>query len=635
MEQLKAYSVEDSDAAGESYASEHIQSENCSFHKAEGGMTSSSGEDVDNLALKHPELAKVYHDIEKIAKGSQGTMLRAKDAGDHDVAIKVFDIGEADSLKSIELFEREINTIKSLHFKGVPEYIDTIKSDRYIYLIEEYIPAPSLEKRMKNGDRYSFEQIETILIHGAQILRELAACVPPVIHRDIKPANLLVDDDLNVFLVDFGVVASIAQNSTAMTFAGTAGYLAPEQLYGRVTPAADVFGLGMTMIHLISGVSPCDIKMNGTEFDLESCISPKIPAWFVSVLKEMTCWDTSMRLKDGQAVLDSITFKKTTGVLTENSRLKKIEAIWDTVPEDVSGQKNSNDQNASEQTESPSEALSTMKYKAEKILKPAYDSFDARLSNYNMSIGWVPLFITFFVFLAFLLFGVGLLRQEFSAFLSSWMPVCLPFIFGFAALCTAEEITPSARSYSGNREKYIENAQTINELCRKAILDLKNFHDLFKYDDVFARLSRQVNNFYLFWKPESKALSPEENERLDAYLNDESVVYPCVLYEPSLGNIDVVLSISFILTLAVLGLSFGLIPYMANLSFSSFWGIAYYFANALVLSIVVKDFINILRSHKKRMTDPRNIDAYKLYVRRFLNECLEQKKLQESAQKDK
>ncbi len=633
MEQLKAHSVEDSDAAGESYASEHIQSENCSFHKAEGGMTSSSGEDVDNLALKHPELAKLYHDIEKIAKGSQGTMLRAKDAGDHDVAIKVFDIGEADSLKSIELFEREINTIKSLHFKGVPEYIDTIKSDRYIYLIEEYIPAPSLEKRMKNGERYSFEQIETILIHGAQILRELSACVPPVIHRDIKPANLLVDDDLNVFLVDFGVVASIAQNSTAMTFAGTAGYLAPEQLYGRVTPAADVFGLGMTMIHLISGVSPCDIKMNGTEFDLESCISPKIPAWFVSVLKEMTCWDASRRPKDGQAVLDSITFKKTTGVLIDNSRLKDIEAIWDNAPKNESDQPNSSDSESSNQTESQTDPLMSLKLQAEKVLKPAYDSLENRLNNYNLNIVWVPLFFVFVIFIIFSIVGLGLLDLEVLDFLSSWMPVCIPFIYGFSLINVSEEITPSARSYTGNRGKYVENASALNELCGKAILDLRHFHHLFKYDGTFARLSQQVNNPDAFWNPESNALSSEENERLDAYLNDDTVLYPCVFYMPSLGNVEVIRTFSVIITFLICGVVFGLIPYMANMSL--FWSIVYYIACGFSWLIMVKDLINIVISHKKRMTDPRNIDAYKLYVRRFLNECLDQKKLQESAQKDK
>ena len=626
MEQLKAHSVEDSDAADESNSSEPVQSENCSSHKAESELRGSCAGDVENLALTHPALAKAYHDIERIGKGAQGTMLRAKDANERAVAIKIFDFNRANNLKSIELFEREIHTLRNLHIKGVPEYIDTIKSDRYIYLIESYIPAPSLEKRMKNGDRYSFEQIETILIHGAQILRELASCVPPVIHRDIKPANLLVDDDLNVFLVDFGVVASIAQNSTTMTFAGTAGYLAPEQLYGRVTPAADVFGLGMTMIHLISGVSPCDINMNGTQFDLDSCVPKRIPEWFVSVLKEMTCWDTSMRLRDGQAILEDIASKKNAVILNNCSQKENTASISDLAPKGETTLTAQSESRSLEQTESMSDSQSIMIIDAKKFLKPAYDSFENRLSNYNMNIGWVPFCLVLLIFLVFLLIGFGLLGQPLSAFLSSWMPVCFPILNCFFVFGIMDEISPSAKSYIGNRVKYVEKAQVLNEICRNALLNSCQYPDLLKVDSTFMLLSHQISNPSVPLSAEYKALSAEENARLDAYLSDDTVLYPCVLYRPSLGNVDLVAPTSIIITVALLGVVLGLIPYMANLSL--FWSIAYYIASVGAWSIFITDFINIFKSHKKRMTDPKNIDAYKLYVRRFLNECLAQKKQQ-------
>ena len=113
---------------------------------------------IEDLALMHPDLAKSYHSIQKFDSGSQGTMLKAIDVNGRTVAIKVFDISAADSLKSLDLFYREIQTIQSLHLKGVPAYIDTVKSDRYIYLVEEYIEAPSLAKRIKNNERFSFEQ---------------------------------------------------------------------------------------------------------------------------------------------------------------------------------------------------------------------------------------------------------------------------------------------------------------------------------------------------------------------------------------------------------------------------------------------------------------------------------------------
>ena len=222
---------------------------------------------------QHPALSR-YSELKKIGAGSQGTMLRACTADGTQIAIKVFDIQKADSLKSLELFEREIDTLKNINVPGVPKFIEDIRTDRYLYLVEEYINAPSLEKRMQTGQRFTFEQVLTILKNAAQILQDLGDLIPPVVHRDIKPANLLVDDACHVALVDFGVVAAKDQSSFAMTFAGTAGYLAPEQLYGKATTASDIFSLGVTIAQLVTGKAPCDMNMDGLKLNIH-----KYPQW--------------------------------------------------------------------------------------------------------------------------------------------------------------------------------------------------------------------------------------------------------------------------------------------------------------------------------------------------------------------
>ena len=257
------------------------------------------------LEKQHTALLPFYHDLALIGRGSQATMLKALDKANRPVAIKVFDLKNNDDWKNADLFEREIAVLQNLHVQGVPAYIETIKTPDYIYLVEEYVDARSLEKQIDDGRKFSLDECVTIFERTAEIIKDLGDCVPPVVHRDIKPANLLVDDNLNVYLVDFGVVA----NKTAtfsMTFAGTAGYVAPEQLYGKANTASDIFSLGATMLHLVTGVSPCDMQLDGIEPDIDKYMTPKIPAWLQDIIKRMMSVDPEMRPQTGEELINII-----------------------------------------------------------------------------------------------------------------------------------------------------------------------------------------------------------------------------------------------------------------------------------------------------------------------------------------
>ena len=252
----------------------------------------------DLLENKHAALLSHYHDLEKLGHGAQATMLKALDAQNHPVAIKVFDYSKAGDWKDVELFEREIEVLKTLEMDGIPRYIETIKTDNAIYLVEQYIDAHSLEHQMKHGRIFSIEECVTILEKTAKILQKLSDHIPPIVHRDIKPANLLVDKNLNVYLVDFGVVANTAQ-TFSMTFAGTAGYVAPEQLYGKTTPASDIYSLGATMLHLISRVAPCDMQLKGITPDFDKYFPDTVPKWLADLIKDMMSVDLAERPQNG------------------------------------------------------------------------------------------------------------------------------------------------------------------------------------------------------------------------------------------------------------------------------------------------------------------------------------------------
>ncbi len=266
----------------------------------------SSAEDTQTLALMHPELAELFVSLEKIGSGSQAAVLKAVDASGEAVAIKVFDIASADSFKDIELFEREIETLKNLDIHGVPHCIKSFRNDHYLYLIEEYIDARSLEYYIHEKRLFSFDEIVKILTNAAKIIQSLGGGITPIIHRDIKPANLLITDDLDVYMIDFGVVTARHQLTISSTFAGTAGYMAPEQLNGKVTQAADIYSLGVTMLQLISSVAPTDMEMDGLEIRLEKLLPDTIPDWFANILRKMTLSNPKTRFQNGNALLKSL-----------------------------------------------------------------------------------------------------------------------------------------------------------------------------------------------------------------------------------------------------------------------------------------------------------------------------------------
>ena len=87
-----------------------------------------------------------------------------------------------------------------------------------------------------------------------QVLVYLQQQVPPIIHRDLKPENILVDQNRQVYLVDFGLARIEGDDLAASSIVkGTLGFMAPEQMFNRpLTPASDLYGLGATLICLLS-----------------------------------------------------------------------------------------------------------------------------------------------------------------------------------------------------------------------------------------------------------------------------------------------------------------------------------------------------------------------------------------------
>ncbi|MEP6514614.1 protein kinase domain-containing protein [Microcoleus vaginatus] len=173
------------------------------------------------------------------------------------VVIKQFKFAQLGaSWTEYEAYEQEIKVLQKLDFPGIPRYLDSFQTDSGFCMVQEYKNAESAVART-----FSLPDIKQIAIATLEILVYLQAQKQPIIHRDIKPENLLIDEQLNVYLVDFGFARLGGGNIAASSVVkGTMGFMPPEQMFNRkLTKASDLYGLGITLICLLTGTKSADV----------------------------------------------------------------------------------------------------------------------------------------------------------------------------------------------------------------------------------------------------------------------------------------------------------------------------------------------------------------------------------------
>jgi eukaryotic-like serine/threonine-protein kinase len=211
------------------------------------------------------------------------------------VAIKILSLRKASDWKAIELFEREAKTLAQLDHPAIPKYIDffraEILAEESFCIVQELAPGRPLTAWQAEGYAFTSREIQKIAEQVLEILIYLQSFAPPIIHRDIKPANLLRTDSGLIYLVDFGAVRdSYHQTITGgSTLVGTYGYMAPEQFRGRAVLATDLYGLGATLLHLLTGIDPADLPQKNMRLDFRDRFQTKtvFTNWLERMLEPM------------------------------------------------------------------------------------------------------------------------------------------------------------------------------------------------------------------------------------------------------------------------------------------------------------------------------------------------------------
>jgi len=205
-----------------------------------------------------------YRIIRTIKSGGMGMVYLAEDIPKKKLrAIKVmFNQGEAseEQLYAIKRFREEAEILARLDHPNIPSINDYFTHKGHYYLVMDYIKGDDLETLLrKSGNRLPEKFVVIWGIQLCDVLSYLHNHKPhPILYRDLKPANILLKkDESRIFLIDFGIARRINPlTDSQKTAIGTEGYAPLEQYKGNPEPRSDIYALGATMHHLLSGIIP-------------------------------------------------------------------------------------------------------------------------------------------------------------------------------------------------------------------------------------------------------------------------------------------------------------------------------------------------------------------------------------------
>ncbi|MBV8359782.1 MAG: protein kinase [Deltaproteobacteria bacterium] len=198
--------------------------------------------------------------------------------------------------QAISAFQREADMLAQLSNEHIPRVFDRFSEGNHHFLVMEYIDGTTLEEQIKqHGGKLPPEQVVEVALQVLDTLGYLHHLQPPVIYRDLKPSNIMVTSDGQAKLIDFGIARHFQPLSNA-TMIGTQGYAPPEQYRGKVETRSDIYALGATMHHAISGRDPA--AEAPFSFPPLQKLCPDIDARLASTIDQALAYDVARRLPD-------------------------------------------------------------------------------------------------------------------------------------------------------------------------------------------------------------------------------------------------------------------------------------------------------------------------------------------------
>lgn len=204
-----------------------------------------------------------YKILNKIGQGGMSVVYLAM----NERANKQWAIKEVrkDGVSNFEVVKQgliaETDLLKKLNHPNLPSIIDVIDGEGTFLIVMDYIEGNSLSKALKDYGALPQEDVIEWAKQLCDVLGYLHSRQPAIIYRDMKPSNVMLKPDGTVTLIDFGTAREFKSHNVAdTTCLGTQGYAAPEQFggQGQTDARTDIYCLGATLYHLVTGHNPCD-----------------------------------------------------------------------------------------------------------------------------------------------------------------------------------------------------------------------------------------------------------------------------------------------------------------------------------------------------------------------------------------
>ncbi|MCH8195260.1 MAG: serine/threonine protein kinase, partial [Chloroflexi bacterium] len=249
-----------------------------------------------------------------VGRGGMGTVYCAVDERtDTEAAVKILSSALADDEHFRIRFETEIEALKMLRHPHIVELYGYGEQEGELFYAMELVAGRTLHDELRLGRRFDWQEVVRIGIDICKALRH--AHDRGIIHRDLKPANLLITDDQQIKLLDFGIAKLFG--STKMTadggIMGTADYMSPEQAEGNpATIKSDLYSLGSVLFTLLAGRPPFVYKtlpevIHALRFEDPPSLGrfvAEMPSELEHVMERLLCKDPDDRIPTAQALVN-------------------------------------------------------------------------------------------------------------------------------------------------------------------------------------------------------------------------------------------------------------------------------------------------------------------------------------------
>ncbi|UJS28765.1 Stk1 family PASTA domain-containing Ser/Thr kinase [Macrococcoides canis] len=262
-------------------------------------------------------ISERYKLLKYIGGGGMSSVYLAEDIIlDQKVAVKIINIPHVDVDRAVQRFQREVQNATTLSHPNIVKVLDVDEDERHYYLVMEYVDGPTLHEYIQQHGPLTPEEA---VFFTKQILRGIEhAHSYRIVHRDIKPQNILMTEDKELKISDFGIARALSETAMTQTnhIMGSVHYLSPEQAKGiRTDESSDIYSIGIVLYEMLTGHPPFEgesavsIAIKHIQETIPSIREENsaIPQSLENVVNKATMKDKLRRYRTTQEMYDDLT----------------------------------------------------------------------------------------------------------------------------------------------------------------------------------------------------------------------------------------------------------------------------------------------------------------------------------------